>query len=50
MPNARPKERLTFDEDFDFEVANAQFNKEDLEKELREKLSLGESTTGTRTV
>lgn len=40
---AKPRERLHFDEDFDFESANALFNKEDLEKELREKLSLGES-------
>lgn len=32
---------LKFDGEFDFESANAQFDKENIEKELKEKLSLG---------
>ncbi|ESO03275.1 hypothetical protein HELRODRAFT_173556 [Helobdella robusta] len=31
-------QRLTFDQEFDFESANAQFDKEQIEKELKEKL------------
>uniref|UniRef100_A0A8C9VLD4 LSM family member 14B n=1 Tax=Scleropages formosus TaxID=113540 RepID=A0A8C9VLD4_SCLFO len=37
--NAKPS-TLQFDSDFDFESANAQFNKEDLEKELQDKLTV----------
>uniref|UniRef100_A0A8C9VYN6 LSM family member 14B n=1 Tax=Scleropages formosus TaxID=113540 RepID=A0A8C9VYN6_SCLFO len=40
--NAKPS-TLQFDSDFDFESANAQFNKEDLEKELQDKLTVKES-------
>ena len=32
---------LKFESEFDFEMANAQFDKIDIEKELKEKLSLG---------
>lgn len=31
---------LQFESDFDFETANAQFNKDDLEKEIEDKLSV----------
>lgn len=31
---------LQFESDFDFETANAQFNKEDIEKEIQEKLNV----------
>lgn len=31
---------LQFESDFDFETANAQFNKEDIEKEIQEKLTV----------
>lgn len=31
---------LQFESDFDFETANAQFNKDELEKELQEKLTI----------
>ena len=37
-------EPLTFDSDFDFESSNAQFDKEDIEKELKLKLTI--STCG----
>jgi len=33
---------LKFDGEFDFESANAQFNKDDIEQELKEKLSVSE--------
>ncbi|KAL1249429.1 hypothetical protein QQF64_020434 [Cirrhinus molitorella] len=33
---------LQFESDFDFEMANAQFNKDDLEKEIEDKLSVQE--------
>ncbi|XP_076131926.1 protein LSM14 homolog B [Alosa pseudoharengus] len=33
---------LQFESDFDFETANAQFNKEDIEKEIQEKLNVKE--------
>lgn len=36
-----PPPQLTFDRDFDFESANAQFDKDQIEKELKEKLVLG---------
>lgn len=32
---------LKFESEFDFESANAQFDKENIEKELKEKLTLG---------
>lgn len=32
---------LKFEAEFDFEMANAQFDKIDIEKEIKEKLSLG---------
>jgi len=35
--------QLKFDGEFDFETSNQQFNKEDIEKELKEKLTI--STT-----
>lgn len=31
---------LQFESDFDFEMANAQFNKDELEKEIEDQLSL----------
>uniref|UniRef100_W5M7X3 LSM family member 14B n=1 Tax=Lepisosteus oculatus TaxID=7918 RepID=W5M7X3_LEPOC len=37
--NSKPS-TLQFDADFDFETANAQFNKEDLEKEMQNKLNI----------
>ncbi|XP_030625823.1 protein LSM14 homolog B [Chanos chanos] len=37
--NSRPT-TLQFESDFDFETANAQFNKEDLEKEIQDKLNV----------
>jgi len=33
--------QLTFDRDFDFESSNAQFDKDQIEKELKEKLVIG---------
>lgn len=39
--NTKPS-TLQFESDFDFEMANAQFNKDDLEKEIEEKLSVQE--------
>ncbi|XP_042610160.1 protein LSM14 homolog B-like [Cyprinus carpio] len=39
--NAKPS-TLQFESDFDFEMANAQFNKDDLEKEIDGKLSVQE--------
>lgn len=39
-------EGIKFGEEFDFETANAKFNKEDLEDQLREKLTLGEGQDG----
>lgn len=38
--NLQNKKPLTFDGDFDFESANAQFNKEDIAKELMDKLKV----------
>lgn len=32
---------LRFDGEFDFETSNAQFDKDQIEKELKEKLTLG---------
>ena len=41
QPTARPpKEPLKFDSDYDFESANAQFDKDQIEKELRQKLTI----------
>ena len=37
----RHGEALKFDEEFDFESANAQFDKEEIERELKEKLVIG---------
>lgn len=37
--NTKPS-TLQFESDFDFEMANAQFNKDDLEKEIEDKLSV----------
>lgn len=34
-PNQPRKEPLRFDADYDFETANAQFHKEDIEKEFK---------------
>jgi protein LSM14 len=36
-----PPPQLKFDRDFDFESANAQFDKDQIEKELKEKLVIG---------
>ena len=33
---------LKFDGEFDFETANAQFDKEEIEKELKDKLNVGQ--------
>ncbi|XP_052060194.1 protein LSM14 homolog A-like isoform X1 [Mytilus californianus] len=35
---------LKFEEEFDFETANAQFDKEEIERELKEKLVIGDKT------
>jgi len=35
-----PPPQLKFDGEFDFESANAQFNKEEIEQELKEKLTV----------
>ena len=35
-----PPPELKFDGEFDFESANAQFNKEQIEQELKEKLTI----------
>lgn len=44
-PSNRPqREPLKFDGEFDFESANAQFDKEQIEKEIKEKLTLSELT------
>jgi len=34
--------QLRFDNEFDFETSNAQFDKEQIEKELKEKLTISE--------
>lgn len=38
--NVRRDGPMKFDEDFDFETANAQFHKDDIDKELQNKLKL----------
>ena len=38
-----PNNRLKFDSEFDFETSNQQFNKEDIERELKEKLTISSS-------
>ncbi|CAH1780116.1 unnamed protein product [Owenia fusiformis] len=49
----RPREPLKFDGEFDFESANAKFDKEEIEKELKKKLTIsdkplnGEKETGS---
>lgn len=46
MGSTKPS-TLQFESDFDFETANAQFNKDDLEKEIEDKLSVeGIALTG----
>lgn len=40
----RQGESLKFEEEFDFESANAQFDKEEIERELKEKLVIGDKT------
>ncbi|XP_055044732.2 protein LSM14 homolog B isoform X1 [Misgurnus anguillicaudatus] len=42
LSNAKPS-TLQFEADFDFETANAQFNKDDLEKEIQDKLNVPET-------
>jgi len=37
---SRSKDSITFEKDFDFEQSNAQFNKEDIAKELKDKLKI----------
>lgn len=40
---------MKFEEDFDFETANAQFHKDDIDKELQSKLKLkGEAVAAAR--
>lgn len=40
---------MKFEEDFDFETANAQFNKDEIDKELQNKLKLkGTTSRNTR--
>ena len=41
MSRSAPPPHLKFDRDFDFESSNAQFDKDQIEKELREKLVIG---------
>ena len=41
--SGRSHEPLKFDEEYDFESANAQFDKDEIERELKEKLTLGNS-------
>lgn len=36
---------MKFEEDFDFETANAQFNKDEIDKELQNKLKLKGKTS-----
>lgn len=38
--NVRRDDTMKFEEDFDFETANAQFHKDDIDKELQNKLKL----------
>lgn len=38
---------LKFDSEFDFESSNQQFNKEDIERELKEKLTISSSSPGS---
>ena len=39
--SGRSREPLKFEGEFDFESANAQFDKDEIERELKEKLTLG---------
>ena len=39
--SGRSHEPLKFDGDYDFESANAQFDKDEIERELKEKLTIG---------
>ena len=41
---------LKFENDFDFESENAKFNKEQIEKEFKEKLSISEYTTNCQSI
>lgn len=43
--NMRRDGAVTFEEDFDFETANAQFNKDEIDKELQNKLKLKDDKT-----
>ncbi|KAM8895280.1 protein LSM14 homolog A-like isoform 2-T2 [Spinachia spinachia] len=43
--NMRRDGAMTFEEDFDFETANAQFNKDEIDKELQNKLKLKDDKT-----
>lgn len=49
--NVRRDGAMKFEEDFDFETANAQFHKDDIDKELQNKLKLKgiASTTNNKT-
>ena len=38
------RDTLKFDSEFDFDASNQQFNKEDIERELREKLAITDSS------
>lgn len=39
--SGRPHEPIKFEGEFDFESSNAQFDKEEIERELKQKLTLG---------
>ncbi|XP_060595713.1 protein LSM14 homolog A-like isoform X2 [Ruditapes philippinarum] len=43
--SGRPHEPIKFEGEFDFESSNAQFDKEEIERELKQKLTLGEDTS-----
>ena len=44
--HSAPPPQLKFDGEFDFETANAQFNKEEIEHELKEKLTVSKYHCG----
>ena len=44
--SAPPPPQLKFDGEFDFESANAQFNKDEIEQELKEKLTVSKCKFG----
>lgn len=42
--NRKVESPLKFEGEFDFEEANAQFDKDEIERELKEKLTIGETS------